>query len=228
MRLSLNRESIADLKRVINVPPRGIGKTTLLKIVEGREALLPASMRIRIASFRNLLERIKNFGLQNPPSKTVFFVAEEVGLNQNLEKTEEGTERIENIKELGALASMYDHLPPEDGLGKLLEDTSLVSDQDSDQKEKDGVRLMTIHASKGLEFAYVFVTGLEEGLFPHNKDGANPPVEHVFWPAYTNSIGRAWVSVKICPKRLPKRRRGVDAIPGGETVGSRQVFTDDA
>ena len=57
---------------------------------------------------------------------------------------------------------------------------------------------------------------------------ANPPVEHVFWPAYTNSIGRAWVSVKICPKRLPKRRRGVDAIPGGETVGSRQVFTDDA
>ena len=173
MRLSLNRESIADLKRVINVPPRGIGKTTLLKIVEGKEALLPASMRIRIASFRNLLERIKNFGLHNPPSKTVFFVAEEVGLNQNLEKTEEGVERIENIKELGALASMYDHLPPEEGLGKLLEDTSLVSDQDSDQKEKDGVRLMTVHASKGLEFAYVFVTGLEEGLFPHNKDGAN-------------------------------------------------------
>jgi len=173
MRLSLNRESVADLKRVINVPPRGIGKTTLLKIVEGKEALLPASMRIKIASFRNLLERIKNFGLHNPPSKTVFFVAEEVGLNQNLEKTEEGVERIENIKELGALASMYDHLLPEEGLGKLLEDTSLVSDQDSDQKEKDGVRLMTVHASKGLEFAYVFVTGLEEGLFPHNKDGAN-------------------------------------------------------
>jgi DNA helicase-2/ATP-dependent DNA helicase PcrA len=58
----------------------------------------------------------------------------------------------------------------EAGIEKLLEDTSLTSDQDSDKKEKDGVRLMTVHASKGLEFAYVFITGLEEGLFPHDRD----------------------------------------------------------
>jgi len=178
LRFCLNPESISDLKRIINVPPRGIGKTTLLKIVEGKEELLPANMKVKMASFRELLRKIKNFALQNPPSKTILFIAEEIGLNKNLEKSEEGLERMENIKELAVLASRYDKIFIEDEQGKkweeavekLLEDTSLVSDQDSDQKEKDGVRLMTVHASKGLEFSYVFVTGLEEGLFPHDRD----------------------------------------------------------
>ena len=115
--------------------------------------------------------------MQNPPSKTILFIAEEVGLNQNLEKSDEGLERIENIKELAVLASRYDKMNWEEGVEKLLEDTSLASDQDSlivgnnQKEEKDGVRLMTVHASKGLEFSYVFITGLEEGLFPHERDG---------------------------------------------------------
>jgi DNA helicase-2/ATP-dependent DNA helicase PcrA len=170
LRFCLNPESVSDLKRIINVPPRGIGKTTLLKIVEGKEESLPAGMKIKMNSFRELLRRIKNFALQNPPSKTILFVAEEVGLNKNLEKTEEGTERIENIKELAVLAGRYDKLKPEEAVEKLLEDTSLVSDQDSDKEEKNGVRLMTVHGSKGLEFSYIFVTGMEEGLFPHDRD----------------------------------------------------------
>jgi DNA helicase-2/ATP-dependent DNA helicase PcrA len=170
LRFCLNPESISDLKRIINVPPRGIGKITLLKIVEGKEESLPAGMKIKMANFRNLLRAIKNFALVSPPSKTILFIAEEVGLNKNLEKTEEGQERIENIKELAVLASRYDKLNPETGVEKLLEDTSLASDQDSDKEEKDGVRLMTVHASKGLEFSYIFITGLEEGLFPHDKD----------------------------------------------------------
>ncbi|OHB14894.1 MAG: hypothetical protein A2431_02895 [Candidatus Zambryskibacteria bacterium RIFOXYC1_FULL_39_10] len=181
VRFCLNPDSISDLKRIINVPPRGIGKTTLLKIVEGKEDSLPAAMKIKMGNFRVLLRRIKNFALGNPPSKTILYIAEEVGLNKNLEKSEEGTERIENIKELAALASRYDKLfAPndieiggnswEEGIQKLLEDTSLASDQDGDKEEKDGARLMTVHASKGLEFSYVFITGLEEGLFPHDRN----------------------------------------------------------
>ena len=170
LQFCFNPESVSDLKRIINVPPRGIGKTTLLKIVENKEESLPAGMKIKMASFRDLLRRIKNFAINNPPSKTILFIAEEIGLNANLEKSEEGIERIENIKELAVLASRYDKLDPEEGVEKLLEDTSLASDQDSDKEEKDGVRLMTVHASKGLEFSYVFITGLEEGLFPHDKD----------------------------------------------------------
>ncbi len=170
LRFCFNPESISDLKRIINVPPRGIGKTTLLKIVEGKEEGLPAGMKIKMTNFRNLLRKIKNFAEKNPPSKTILFIAQEAGLNQNLEKSEEGRERIENIKELSVLASRYDQLLPEEGIEKLLEDTSLASDQDSNKEERGGVRLMTVHASKGLEFTYVFVTGLEEGLFPHDKD----------------------------------------------------------
>lgn len=200
LRFALNPESIADLKRIINVPPRGIGKTTLLKIVEGKEADLPIGMKAKIHAFRELLGKIKSFGLQNPPSRTIMFIAEAVGLNQNLEKSDEGVERIENIKELAALAAIYDQMGPESGLEKLLEDTSLASDQDSDKKEKEGVRLMTIHASKGLEFAYVFVTGLEEGLFPHNKDGANLSEEEseeerrLFYVAVTRAKKKLFLS----------------------------------
>ncbi|MEK7116636.1 MAG: UvrD-helicase domain-containing protein [Patescibacteria group bacterium] len=170
LRFCFNSESISDLKRIINVPPRGIGKTTLLKIVEGKEESLSAGMKIKMNNFRNLLRQIKNFALANLPSKTILFIAQEVGLNANLEKTEESAERIENIKELAVLASRYDKLNPEEGIEKLLEDTSLASDQDGDKEEKEGVRLMTVHASKGLEFSYIFITGLEEGLFPHDRD----------------------------------------------------------
>ncbi len=178
LRFSFNPESVSDLKRIINVPPRGIGKTTLLKIVEGKEEDLPRGMKIKLANFKNLISRIKNFAIQNPPSKTISFIAEEVGLNKNLEKTEEGQDKIDNIKELSALASRYDKIETikennqnyENNIEKMLEDIALASDQDSDKKEKSGVRLMTVHASKGLEFSYVFITGLEQGLFPSDKD----------------------------------------------------------
>ena len=191
VRFCLNPESISDLKRSINVPPRGIGKTTLLKIVESKEESLPAAMKIKINNFRELLRRIKNFALQNPPSKTILYIAEEVSQGATLGKNasrvapwgtgEEGTERIENIKELAVLASRYDKMFAEndievggnsweEGIQKLLEDASLASDQDSENPEKDGARLMTVHASKGLEFSYVFITGLEEGLFPHDRN----------------------------------------------------------
>ena len=81
-------------------------------------------------------------------------------------------ERLENMKELVTLAIKYD--TQDDGIEKLLEDASLSSDQDSlmhKQEKKGGVRLMTVHASKGLEFKYVFVTGLEQDLFPHARTG---------------------------------------------------------
>jgi DNA helicase-2/ATP-dependent DNA helicase PcrA len=178
IRLSFNTESITDLKRVINVPPRGIGKTTLLKIVEGKEGALPQKMKLKLAIFRNLLSKIRSFAASNPPSKTVIYIAEEAGILRELGKSEEDQERLENIKELSALASRYDHLYAENGGGKrfddsverFMEDCALASDQDSDKGGSDSVRLMTVHASKGLEFSYVFITGLEQGLFPSDKD----------------------------------------------------------
>jgi DNA helicase II / ATP-dependent DNA helicase PcrA len=84
---------------------------------------------------------------------------------------EDDLERLENIRELVSLATKYDGLPGASSCEKLLEEAALQSDQDAlDAKEgREGVKLMTVHAAKGLEFAYVFISGLEEGLFPHER-----------------------------------------------------------
>jgi DNA helicase II / ATP-dependent DNA helicase PcrA len=75
------------------------------------------------------------------------------------------------MRELATLAIKYDHLPIGEGIEKLIEEAALATDQDSLTKNEDAVKLMTVHASKGLEFDYVFITGLEEDLFPHQRMG---------------------------------------------------------
>jgi DNA helicase-2/ATP-dependent DNA helicase PcrA len=85
---------------------------------------------------------------------------------------EEELERLDNLRELVSLAREYDTLTPEEAVEQLLENAALQSDQDELKNAKDDqdtVKLMTIHAAKGLEFPYVFITGLEEGLFPHER-----------------------------------------------------------
>ncbi len=71
------------------------------------------------------------------------------------------------MRELATLATKYDFMIPGEGAAKLLEDASLATDQDEMEENKPAVRLMTVHASKGLEFEYVFIAGLEQDLFPH-------------------------------------------------------------
>ena len=83
--------------------------------------------------------------------------------------TEEDIERLENLYELVTLASKYDLMTAPLGIEKLLEDAALATDQDEMEEEKKGVKLMTVHAAKGLEFDIVFITGLEENLFPHKN-----------------------------------------------------------
>ena len=107
--------------------------------------------------------------------------------------TEEDLSRLENLQELVTLATRYDGLPPEDAVEALLENAALQSDQDELQskEEKDAVRLMTVHSAKGLEFPYVFITGLEEGLFPHerldNKGVDHEEERRLFYVALTRA-----------------------------------------
>ena len=168
LRLALNPESVADLKRVINVPPRGIGKVTLLRMVSGRESECTAAMQKRIGDFRALLSNIQNMALNQAPSETLRFILKGSGLKKYLrDGGEEGQERLLNIQELIALAAKYDRDTPLEGVEKLLTDAALATDQDTLIENTNSVKLMTVHAAKGLEFDYVFITGLEDGLFPH-------------------------------------------------------------
>lgn len=174
IRAALTPESSADIGRVINVPVRGIGKVTLAKILSGQRQSLSPAIAQKINDFYQILEEIRQHALSKLPSETVKFVVKRSGLEAALRKTtsEEDMERLENIKELASLATRYDTVSPEEGIEQLLTDAALASDQDSLVKNQDAVKLMTVHASKGLEFDYVFITGLEEGLFPHERLGS--------------------------------------------------------
>ena len=170
LRAALNPDCLTDLKRVINTPARGIGKTSVVKIFSGDEASLPIGMRSKLDNFRTLLKRIEEVSKEKKVSETIYFIIKESGLEAEFKDGgDDGAMRLENAYELVSFATRYDEMSPEDGIMNFLENTALQSDQDEMKEEEKAVRLMTIHASKGLEFNTVFVTGLEEGLFPHQK-----------------------------------------------------------
>ncbi len=176
LRAALNPQSLSDIKRIINFPARGIGKATLAKIFANEIESLPVKTRIKINSFYALLEEIKEKISNSTPSEVIKFTVKRSGIEAELSQGgEEEQERLGNIKELATLALKYDNFPNGPGIERLLEDAALASDQDSliintDKKEiKNAVKLMTVHASKGLEFRNVFITGLEDGLFPHER-----------------------------------------------------------
>lgn len=173
LRLALNPGSNADLVRVINTPARGIGKVTMLKVIEGNQADLNKGAAAKVAIFDQIMMDISKHAQEKPLSHTIKFIMKRSGIEDHFkdEGTEEALERLENLRELVTLATRYDHLDPNEAVEQLLENAALQSDQDEikEKEELNAVRLMTIHAAKGLEFPYVFITGLEEGLFPHER-----------------------------------------------------------
>lgn len=188
IRAALNPEGMADIKRIINSPVRGIGKTTLLKILEGKEHELPAAALQKVQSFRSLLAAIAQKTKTDKASEVVKYVITMSGMESAFKEEKDEQERLENVRELVTLALKYDNLGNPDGIEKLLEEAALASDQDAmdenapgnkdgqdgggklgEKVKQPGVKLMTVHASKGLEFDYVFITGLEQDLFPHSK-----------------------------------------------------------
>lgn len=178
LRLALNPEDGASLMRIVNVPARGIGDVTAEKILNNKEDELASSMREKLTHFRTILADIKAKCLSESPSNAVRYAIKRSGIEaMYTDGKEESEERLENVRELATLATRYDSFGNE-GMEKFLEDTALMSDQDSLNTKKDGVRLMTVHAAKGLEFDYVFIVGLEADLFPHRRANEDATLEH--------------------------------------------------
>ncbi|MCE9517911.1 ATP-binding domain-containing protein, partial [Candidatus Nomurabacteria bacterium] len=206
IRASYNKECLSDIKRIINTPTRGIGKVTLIKLFAKQIDALPATMQIKINNFYTLLDSIKEYADTHTPSETIKYVIQKSGLEQELANgTTDEQERLENMKELVTLATKYDAITKEGAEGstlameKLLEDASLSSDQDTLMHKSSGVRLMTVHASKGLEFQYVFVTGLEQDLFPHTRNGTKTKEDaeeerRLFYVAITRARHKLFLS----------------------------------
>jgi DNA helicase-2/ATP-dependent DNA helicase PcrA len=197
LRAAKNPKSATDLSRIIGTPSRGIGKVTVQKCwprsrrkdvrawrdVSFKE-FAPA-LRGKLESFADLMKHIAHAIETLPASDAVRYTLEASGLESMFkEDSVEGPEHLENIRELVNLATRYDDPPggglPPEGIERLLEDAALQSDQDEipagvgssgGVRERGAVSLMTAHASKGLEFDAVFVSGLEQGLFPSLREG---------------------------------------------------------
>ncbi len=179
VRLALDPERQADRVRAVQAPPRGIGKVTVAKMAAGKLEDLTPAVRAKVAVFEETVTKLHEESAAALPSAFVRRVIELSGLEAALAKGgEEDKERLENAKELATLASRYDHIPGTEGLDAFLADTALAGDQDEldrpqEKETKAGVTLMTVHAAKGLEFDVVFVSGMEEGLFPHEGRGGD-------------------------------------------------------
>lgn len=169
IRGALNRDSLSDLMRIINVPPRGIGKASIAKIFSGMVDTMSSAHQEKWRQFSSVLDSIKAKADSEKTSELVKFVLRVTGLEDSFknEGTDDGLERLENVRELATLATKYDFMMPGEGVAKLLEDAALASDQDEMEEDNRAARLMTVHASKGLEFEYVFIVGMEQDLFPH-------------------------------------------------------------
>ncbi len=191
LKLALNREDTASLVRVINVPPRGIGKVSLAKIASNQGEVLPGALRTKWHNFQKNLDRIAESATTLPVSKLITLTIKQTGLQDYLQQgSEDDRDRLANIYELISVAERYDQAIGLDSVWQFLTD-SLVTAHDDTQTtaSQNGIQLMTVHAAKGLEFSRVFITGLEAGLFPHQpRDDDDPEEERrLFYVALTRA-----------------------------------------
>jgi len=197
LKLLINRDDDVSLRRVINVPARGIGKGVMDALaaaqvglgLSAEQGLSPHSLWSRLVGgldrgaftgraatslrvFRDLVVGLLDVARQDPVSIAIGKVLDRTGYLSALreERSEEAQGRIENLAELVSAAKEYEMREPGATLGGFVDRLSLLSDADEAEGAADArVMMMTLHSAKGLEFPVVFIAGLEEGLFPHSR-----------------------------------------------------------
>lgn len=178
IRAAHNRSSFPDIARTLNYPKRGLGKTSITHILAGDIHLLKGGAQSQYQEYNKILEQIYEYSLHHGPDEIITFALRTSGIEQELlSGNEEDRERLMNIQELVSFATRYRELAHNERLDAFLSDIALMSDQDTDAQGKNGVKLMTIHASKGLEFHTVFIAGLEQGIFPGTRNDSTSDTE---------------------------------------------------
>ncbi|MEK7659654.1 MAG: UvrD-helicase domain-containing protein [Patescibacteria group bacterium] len=186
-----NPEDGVSERRVLNMPPRGIGKVLLYKYIAGIS--LSASEQKKIEEFTRIITEIsEKFSTTNLPD-LITFIIERAGYVTYFSKDAEGKERLANMRELVSVAAKHRDTHAIEIIDDFLQEVELMSDQDLVDTTVDAVHLLTAHAAKGLEFKVVIVTGLEEGLFPHTlaqEEGMIEEERRLFYVAVTRARER--------------------------------------
>lgn len=222
LRIIVNPKDEEALKRIINYPARGIGKTTIDKLVlsanennismwdvleKANEFGFKAGIFTAISEFVTMIKSFASMLTKQNAYEVAFHVGKQTGLVKELfnDKSTEGVARYENIQELLNSIKEWTESPDnEDGelvdksLASYLQQITLLTDADEKDPDADTVKLMTIHAAKGLEFSCVFAAGLEEMLFP-NAMAINTREEleeerRLFYVAITRAKQRLWIT----------------------------------
>ena len=174
LKLIYNDKDEISLRRIINVPKRGIGDSAI-KDIELRANLNQCSMYDALESkkeleFKDIIETIKKTSENLSLTELIDEVLDKSGMNKELEDSHliEDETRLENLMEFKSITASYEERTGSVNLGDFLEEISLVSDQANHTEDGNVVTLMTLHSAKGLEFPVVFMVGMEEGIFPHN------------------------------------------------------------
>jgi DNA helicase-2/ATP-dependent DNA helicase PcrA len=222
VRLTVNAGDEEALRRVINLPGRGIGETTLARLtIVANEKKVPLWEAVRHATswdlginrptaerleaFADLIDSYRIIAIQQDAFGTVEHIVRSSGLVKLLaeDKSPEGISRYENIQELlnGIKDFVEQQSQTEDGnpsLGAFLQDVALFTDRDDQVSDEPKVTLMTIHLAKGLEFPVVFVVGLEDSLFPSmmamNSRSDLEEERRLFYVALTRAEQRAYLT----------------------------------
>ena len=170
--LAVRPTSREAFTRAAGVPKRGIGAKTLERLFQGEEHLLSPALQRKVASLRSLIMHLTEIAASAPVEVVLREAIEKLSFSEYLHQSYDNPEeRMHEVAELLVFAKRFSHLSGEEGISQLLAEVALSSEQDSLRTAKDSaVRLMTVHAAKGLEFRHVFLTGMEEGLFPFSQD----------------------------------------------------------
>jgi len=171
-----NPADLTSLKRIINVPARGIGLSAMRYLVEIKKIDDVASLLERVdlrtkkglERFYNIYRKLKEESSRVVVSELINTILREIEYKDHLiDGTHEGESRWENVKELLTVAKRFDNLNPNESLASFLQDVSLITSADNQDYGKESISLMTLHSAKGLEFDHVFIVGMEENIFPH-------------------------------------------------------------
>ena len=205
LRLIANNKDDISLLRAINTPKRGIGQKTIenltQKAIDKKISLFEAIESGKELIFKNLILDLKKQSENLSLTELVDLVLDKSGIRKELESSSDITSeiRLENLNEFKSITLNYENEYGIISLNDFLDEISLVSDMSEHQNGTNKVNLMTIHSVKGLEFDYVFVAGVEEGIFPHYNainDGTNSAIEEerrLCYVAITRAKKKLWL-----------------------------------
>ncbi|MGN1371291.1 MAG: ATP-dependent helicase [Candidatus Coprovivens sp.] len=175
LRLILNNDDEISLRRVINVPKRGIGEATISKLdqeaKEQNTSIFQVISKGKEQLFKELIIHLTKESENLSLTELIDLILEETGMKEEYEneKTLESERRLEVLEEFKSITKSFEERTGSVSLSDFLEEISLIADITEHQEDEDVVTLMTMHSAKGLEFSIVFLVGMEDGIFPHQN-----------------------------------------------------------